>query len=90
MTNDIRKIKEHFCKSGTPELGEHQQKSRTVVEDYDKRLDTVKPGDKVEVIGSGNILVVDSIDGNKFFCKTGKLSGYRYFRKSEVKYIDKG
>ena len=89
MTNDVRKLTEHFC--DTPQEQHFEtDNSESEKEEYDQRLDTVKPGDKVELIFDGRELTIDSISNNKFFCKTGGFSGYRYFKKSEVRYIEKG
>lgn len=89
MTNDVRRLTEHFCRVKTPVKQENKEEVQQII-DYDQRLDTVKPGDKVELIADGRELTVDSISNNKFFCKTGALSGYKYFKKSEVRYIEKG
>lgn len=91
MTNNVKDLKVHFCDC-------EQQKEKKVTQTkeeqinngnkYDKRLDTIKPGDKV-ALPNGDELVVDTIDKDRFFCKTGTLSGYKYFKKSEVIFIDK-
>lgn len=94
MTNDVRKLTEHICFK-TSNLSEVKKdvvhnKTEDKKKEYDPRLDLVKPGDKVESIFDGRELIVDSIKDDKFFCKTGSFSGYRYFGKNEVKYIEKG
>lgn len=90
MTNDVRLLTEHFCAVSKAQYVEKEKSDVIENEEYDSRLDTIKPGDKVENIFDGRELIVDSIKGDKFFCKTGVFSGYKYFKKSEVKYIDKG
>ena len=91
MTNDVKELKNHFCsiKQQNHATAERiDNKPEWEIEKYDKRLDTIVPGDKVAIPG-GKEVIVDSIDGNRLFCKTGALSGYKYFKKSEVKYIEK-
>ncbi|WP_036932079.1 hypothetical protein [Prevotella sp. HUN102] len=94
MTNDVRKLTEHICFE-TPNISDVKKdvvdnEIKDKRKEYDPRLDAVKPGDKVESIFDGRELIVDSIKDDKFFCKTGSFSGYRYFEKNEVKYIEKG
>lgn len=88
MTNDIRKLTEHFCDTSQEQRLEDKKQEKEEVKEYDPRLDTIKPGDKVESIFDGKELIVDSIKNGKLFCKTGSFSGYRYFEKNEVKYIE--
>ena len=91
MTNDVAAIRRKFAPQVEEAQDVEKEKSDVIENDeYDPRLDTIKPGDKVENIFDGRELIVDSIKGDKFFCKTGVFSGYKYFKKSEVKYIDKG
>lgn len=90
MTNDVRLLTEHFCAVSKAQDVEKEKSDVIENDEYDPRLDTIKPGDKVEYIFDGRELIVDSINGNRFFCNTGVFSGYKYFKKSEVKYIEKG
>lgn len=88
MTNDIRRLTEHICVTSQEQQLENKKQEKEEVKEYDPRLDTIKPGDKVESIFDGRELIVDSIKNGKLFCKTGSFSGYKYYEKNEVKYIE--
>ena len=88
ITNNVKRLTEHFCNSPQQGNVNHKQPQTRTQEQYDKRLDSIRPGDKVESIKTGQELIVDSIDGDRFFCSKGKFSGYEYFKKSEVRYIE--
>ena len=90
MTNNVRMLTEHFCAVSQSQDTEKENLDVIENDEYDPRLDTIKPRDKVEDAFDGKELIVDSINGNRFFCNTGVFSGYKYFKKSEVKYIEKG
>lgn len=88
MTNDVKRLTKHLCSIKEEQQVKIEESHIEEIEKYDPRLDTIKPGDKVESLLTGKVLIVDFINGNSFFCKTGAFSGYKYFKKSEVKYIE--
>ena len=90
MTNDVRKLVEHFCNNSTSTLQTKTNDGHSPVIDYDKRLDTIKKGDYVIRVSDGKKMLVSNIEDNIFFCSVSLLSGVQSYRKDEVKYIEKG
>lgn len=86
MTNDVRELVEHFCRSRIAD----KQESRDSVSEYDKRLDTVEKGDYVIRLSDGKKMIVSNIKDDILICSVSLLSGVQSYRKNEVRYIDKG
>lgn len=93
MTNNVEKLTNHICNSHKAGIVHNREKdnlSTDIIKDYDLRLDTLKPGDRVKLISDGRELTIESIDGNKIFCNMGFWGGYKHFNKKDLKYIEKG
>lgn len=88
MTNDVRKLTEHFCSHST-NIGVESEKTIPPLVGYDERLDTIKKGDYVLRASDGKKMLVSNIENDKFICSVNVLSGAQYYGKNEVKYIEK-
>ena len=100
MTNDVRKLTEHFCR----EMNKSESKSKTQMSEiseltltipddyeigeYDHRLDYVKVGDKVRRNSDGKILRVESIGAKVLECKGGMLEGLLAYPKDALSFVD--
>lgn len=92
MTNDVKKLANKFCSSSDYKLevsnAVNGNKQVSEDADYDKRLDNVKPRDKVLRKSDGKIMEVDSVEEKRLFCKSGSFEGYKWYPKSSVEYIE--
>ena len=93
MTNDVRKLTEKFCGSSenVPEVSNKEFGGVQVSDDadYDRRLDEIRPGDKVKRKSDGKTMEVDSVEAKRLFCKGGSLEGYKWYPKSSLEYLEK-
>lgn len=85
MTDDVKKLAEHFCDSQIPAP---QPKEDIPITDYDKRLDTIKKGDYVIRISDGKKMLVSNIEKDKFICSASLLSGAEPYRKDQVRFFE--
>lgn len=91
MTNNVEKLTNYICnshKAGIAHNSERDDLSTDIIKDYDLRLDTLKPDDRVKLISGGRELTIKSIDGDRIFCDMGFWGGYKYFNKKDLKYIE--
>ena len=87
MASDIRAIRNHFIK--TKEINTNSSSSATAkVIDYDHRLDTVHPGDKVKRTYDGQTMLVESIEPEGICCYAGVIDGKQTYPKSALTYIE--
>ena len=85
MTDNVKRLTEHFCNDDAATPGTaRQEKTQPVKKDYDKRLDTVKPGDHVIRITDGKEMKVDDVSTDALFCKGG-MEGYKWYPKPELR-----
>ena len=97
MTNDVSEMKyiiKHYqnpiCQTTKQEKQEKQENPSNHKKEYDIRLDSVKEGDKVEVIFDGREVSVMYVEKDRIFCKTSILGGGKYFLKKQLRYIGNG
>lgn len=94
MTNDVSEMKyiiKHYQNSiYQTTKQEKQENPSNHKKEYDIRLDSVKEGDKVEVIFDGREVSVMSVEKDRIFCKTSILGGGKYFFKKQLRYIGNG
>ena len=95
MTNDVSDIKyavKRQAQMQSCQIAEEEKKINISEEarDYDIRLDSLKEGDKVEVVFDGRQVSVMFMEKDRIFCKTSILGGGKYFLKKELRYIEKG
>ena len=81
LTEDVRKLVNHFCEPGQSDVNEEQ---KSII--YDNRLDSLKKGDKVKRKSDGKILTVKEIGKNTIFCKGGIFD--IDYRKDALEYIE--
>ena len=84
MASDIRAIRNHFIKANEPISTTTQLAEET---DYDKRLDNVKPGDKVKRAYDGKIMTVEAVFPDGICCYAGVIDGKQTYPKSSLEYI---
>ena len=88
MTNDVKKLTNHFLYS-QKDTTETIQKTNSYDKDnkreYDKKLERIKPNDKVIRISDNKEMIVDCIENGKFFCKANSLEGYKWYSIYEIK-----
>ena len=84
MASDIRAIRDHFIK-----VNEANSTTASLAEetDYDKRLDKVKPGDKVKRAYDGKIMTVEAVCPDGICCYAGVIDGKQTYPKSSLDYI---
>lgn len=93
MTNNVQRLTDKICAEKPTVLSsmaEHISTEDPVPAEqkaYDKGLDDVKKGDKIIRISDGAEMTVDEVGKGRFFCKTGSLSGYKWFSIYEVKTV---
>ena len=89
MTNNVRKLTNHFCKT-TP-IPEAKPIPKNPIDyelgDYDKRLDSVKVGDKVRRIADRKILEVVGVGETALECRGGMLDGIHTYPKDALSFI---
>lgn len=84
MANDIRALRNHFIKANAPISTTTPLAEET---DYDKRLDNVKPGDKVKRAYDGKIITVEAVYPDGICCYAGVIDGKQTYPKSSLEYI---
>mgnify|MGYP001080434245 FL=1 len=84
MASDIRAIHNHFIKANEPKNITASLSEET---DYDKRLDNVKPGDKVKRAYDGKIMTVAAVCPDGICCYAGVIDGKQTYPKSSLEYI---
>ena len=95
MTNDVRKLTNHFCKQENVAKGEAADKPSNIptnldnyeLDEYDHRLDEVKVGDKVRRASDGKILEVISIGEKVLECRGGMLDGIHSYPKDALSIV---
>ena len=89
MTNNVRKLTNHFCKTAPiPETKPIPKAPNDYeLENYDKRLDSIKVGDKVRRMADGKILEVVSVGENALECRGGMLDGIHTYPKDALSFI---
>ena len=89
MTNNVRKLTNHFCKTTPIPETKPIPKIPTNYElkDYDKRLDSVKVGDKVRRIDDRKILEVVGVGEKALECRGGMLDGIHTYPKDALSFI---
>lgn len=83
MTNDVHRLVDHFCKT--------QGTENTIKEepaDYDHRLDSLKPGDKVKRYADGKIMEVVAVNTVTITCCAGRIDGSRDYPKESLVFVD--
>ena len=95
MTNNIRKLTNHFCNQANdanPESSTKPLYKPTNLDDYtlgkyDPRLDEVKVGDKVRRESDGKILEVIGIEEKSLDCRGGILDGIHSYPKDVLSIV---
>ena len=95
MTNDVRKLTNHFCKQANVAKEEVADKPSNIptnldnyeLDEYDHRLDEVKVGDKVRRASDGKILEVISIGEKALECRGGMLDGIHSYPKDALSIV---
>lgn len=95
MTNDVRKLVNHFCGQTKPNKPEVDAKPFHIpanpddyeLDDYDRRLDDVKVGDKVRRASDGKILEVVSVSEKALECRGGMLDGIHTYPKDALSIV---
>ena len=85
MTDDVRKLVNHFCE---PEQSDVNEEQKSII--YDNRLDSLKKGDKVKRKSDGKILIVEEIEKDTIFCKGGMfdIDRYKHYPKDSLEYVE--
>lgn len=88
MASDIRELRNYFIKDS--KSNDHKTDATPSKEqnDYDKRLDSVKPGNWVKRLYDGKKMKVESINGNSITCYAGVIDGTQSYPKSSLGYIE--
>ena len=92
MCNDVNRLTNHFCSqptSSAPVSAHEEQKtvstpSGVEVAKYDKRLDSVKVGDRVRRLSDGKVLEVTAVGEKVLECKGGMLDGIHTYPKDAL------
>ena len=85
MTDDVRKLVNHFCSENAVIEHSSYQEQPTTQRDYDKHLDNVKKGDFVIRLSDGAKMEVDTVSNDRFFCKANSVEGWKWYTKYEVR-----
>ncbi len=91
MTNNVKKLTDHFVSTQNKSVEIKDEISSETSHDdreYDRKLDKIKPNDKVVRISDGKEMVVDSIENGKFFCKASSIGGYKWYSRYEIKTVE--
>ena len=48
-------------------------------------IDDIAIGDNVTRLSDNKQMIVDSVNGDKYFCKVSFFEGYKYFNRNEIK-----
>lgn len=88
MTNNVKRLTDYFLNSkkehiigAAKEIDDNSYDGR----EYDKKLNDIKPKDKVIRISDNKVMIVDTIENGNFFCKANSIEGYKWYSKYEIK-----
>lgn len=90
MTNDVDKLTRYFCDKSNnersiPAAMIEKELEKEPEREYDKKLNSIKPKDRVIRISDGKEMIVDSIENGRFFCKSNFVEGYKWYSKYEIR-----
>lgn len=89
MTNDVRKLANQFCKQAPKDEPKPipTNPNGYELDEYDRRLDDVKVGDKVRRASDGKILEVVSVGEKSLECRGGMLDGIHTYPKDALSIV---
>lgn len=90
MASDIRALRNHFIKENKSNDMAINTTPEKELNDYDKRLDSIKPGDWVKRLYDGKKMKVENINGDSITCYAGVIDGTLSYPKSSLGYIENG
>lgn len=90
MTNNVRKLTKQFCKQAPKDEPKPipTNPNDYELDDYDRRLDDVKVGDKVRRASDGKILEVVSVGEEALECRGGMLDGIHTYPKDALSIVE--
>ena len=84
MASDIRALRNHFIKEDKMNNDATVLTTTKEQNDYDKRLDDVKPGDFVKRLYDGKKMKVEAINNDLITCYAGIIDGTQSYPKSSL------
>lgn len=88
MTNDVHRLVNYFCKLQDAENTPTAANDEPITADYDRRLDTLKPGDKVKRYADGKMMEVLIVNTSTITCRAGRIDGSRDYPKESLVFVE--